>query len=269
MAEDALLAHFAANRPEEMASALSAADQVAVAGFIRDLPAGTDAMVAARLPSWQLTALLATLAPDTIGRMLLAASTDDAVAIVSHLSDSRYPALLEAAPEEQRAALRQLLEFPAHSIASLATTAFVRVSEQTRCRDFGRQLSEGSEPVAGPVVVVDGAGRYLGLVNAHALYRRRNAGRTLGDVAVSVAPLSGAADIATALDSRLWTNYPDLPVVDRQHRLLGVVNRAALLRVAGDREPAPYSVERLFADLAIGYLDTCSRVVESLLGRPR
>lgn len=269
MAEDALLAHFAASRPQEMASALSVADPGAVADFIRDLPAGSDAMIAARLPSWQLTGLLSTLAPDTIGRMLLAASTDDAVAVVSHLSETRYPAILEAAPEQRRAELQQLLEFPAHSIASLATTSFVRVAAHTRCRDFGLQLSEGSEPVAGPVVVVDGAGRYLGMVNPHALYRRRNAGRTLAEVAVAVAPLNGAADIDTALGSRLWASQPELPVVDRQHRLLGVVNRAALLRVAGDREPAPYSVERLFADLAIGYLDTCGRVVESLLGRGR
>jgi len=269
LAEDALLAHFAASRPEEMANALSAADSESLTTFLRDLPAGADAMVAARLPSWQLSHLLHAMAPADIARLLLDASTDDAVAIVAHMPETRYAGVLEAAPENQRDKLGQLLAFPSHSLASLASAAFVRAAGHTPCRDLGRQLSQRSEPVTGPVVIVDASGRYLGLVEAHALYRQRNAGRTLGEVAAPVAPFSGATDIGMALNSRLWARYPDLPVVDHRQRLLGVVNRAALLRVAGSRELEPYSVERLFTDLAIGYLDTCGQVVESLLGRPK
>jgi len=267
--DDPLVLAFAARRPEELAAALADAGTADLADFITSLPRGTDARIAARLPSWQLGGLLSTLHPRAVCSMLLGAAIDDAVAIVAHLPQSAGPAVLAACPEQRRQWLRQLLEYPTHSIASLATTNFIRVAGDVRCASFAEQLAERSEASPEPILVVDAQGHYLGLLSPQTLFRRRNASRNTADIAVAVPPLNGETDAATAMQSRQWAQYTELPVIDRQRRVLGVVSRAALLRVVGDAQPPALTLERLFAELATNYFDTCSHLVETLLGRPR
>ncbi len=266
---DPLLLAFARGRPEELAGILASADLRELSELIASLPAKVAAQVGTRLPSWQLTALLGTLEPGLICQMLVSAATDDAVAIVSHLQESRYSAILEVCPAESRLALRQLFEFPSHSLAALATTRFIRIGSKTSCDEFARQLAYSSDTRPRPLLVVDEQGKYVGLLDLQAALSYKNRSRAVADVANAIEPLSGLTSAETALGSRLWTRYTTLPVVDGRHRLLGVVSRSALQRVAGEDEPADFTTERLFSELAVGYLNTCGRLLESVLGKSR
>ena len=98
-------------------------------------------------------------------------------------------------------------------------------------------------------------------------YAIRNRSRPVEEVASSVEALSGLTSAESALKSRLWMRFTELPVVDNRHRVLGVVSRAKLLRIAGDDSTADFSFERLFTELATGYLNTCGRLLESVLGK--
>jgi Mg/Co/Ni transporter MgtE len=236
---DPLVLRFASARPDELASVLAGADPADIADLFGDLPVKSAATVATRLPSWQLTSLLSSLESEKIAQMLVAASIDDAVSMVSHLPESRYPAILESAGDAGRAELHQLFEYPSHSLASLATTAFIRVSAGTLCAAFCEQLSNSTDTRSRPVE----------------------------DVASSVEALSGLTSAESALKSRLWMRFTELPVVDNRHRVLGVVSRAKLLRIAGDDSTDDFSFERLFTELATGYLNTCGRLLESVLGK--
>lgn len=267
--DDPLLLQFAADRPEELAAVLTGESLEDVCGFISGLPHHSATVVVTRLPSWQLTPLLGVLEAELISRMLTTAATDDAVAIVSHLRESRYADIIDATPEEGRRALRQLFDYPSHSLAALASPGFVRVEADTQCGPFCEQLSSNSDTRPLPVLVVDGQSRYLGRVTLQALYARKNRARTVGEIATAVEPLSGLTSAESALSSRLWMRYTELPVVDGRHRVLGVVTRAALQRVAGETTPAEFNLERMFAELATGYLTTCSRLLESVLGKSR
>lgn len=269
MLDDPLVLAFAATRPDELALLLAGRNLTEVEDLVAALPVEDAAKLASRLPSWQLTGLLGTLDPGLIGRMLEDASVDEAVALVSHLNESRYPAVLAAAPEEVRGTLYQLLQFPSHTLASLVTTEFIRVPADTLCRVFCEQLSASADTRPRPVLVVDKQGHYQGLLRLRAAYARKNRGRPVGQVADAVEPLSGLTDAATALGSRKWADYPELPVVDNRHRILGVVSRSTLERLVRDDRPGSFSLERVLSELAGGYLDTCGRVLESLLGRPR
>lgn len=266
---DPLLLRFAGDRADDVAALLAGAELPELSEFIAALPEATAAKVAARLPSWQLSGLLAVLEPERLSAMINAAPTDGAVALIAHLHESRYEALLAACPEGQRQALRHLLQFPSHSLAALATTDFVRVTSNTLCKTFAEQLADSDNPSFGPVLVVDSKGRYLGMAEVQAVIARRNRSRTAGDVAVKVTPLNGMTDAATALTAREWARHPELPVVDLQHRVLGIVSRDALLRVVGDDAPMNFSLERIVSDLATGYLNICSRMLEAVLGKPR
>jgi Mg/Co/Ni transporter MgtE len=266
---DPLLLQFARTRPDDLAGVLANTDLRGLAEMIADLPADLAASVATRLPSWQLTGLLGALEPEAIAGMLVSATSDDAVAIVSHLQESRYPAILGACPAAKRLSLRQLFDYPSHSLASMATTRFIRVAAKTTCGEFSRQLSYSGDTRQRPVLVVDPQGRYLGMLNLQAVFSVKNRAKTAAEVATHVEPLSGLTSAESALSSRLWTRYNELPVVDARHRLLGVASRAALQRVVGDESAAEFSTERLFSELASGYLNTCGRLLEALLGRTR
>ena len=266
---DPLLLDFASSRPDEFAASLAMANLRELAELILALPTRTATVVATRLPSWQLTGMLGILEPEQVCELLLTARTDDAVAIVSHLQESRYPAILEACPEDRRLTLRQLFDYPSHSLAALAGTGFIRVEAGTSCEEFARQLAVNEDTRPRPVLVVDSQGRYQGLLSVQAAVSRKNRSRSVGEVATQVEPLSGMTSAESALKSRLWTRYTELPVVDGRHRLLGVVSRGTLQRVSDDPSGAEFSTERLFAEMASGYLNTCARLLEAMLGRSK
>lgn len=267
--DDPLLQQFAVDRPDEMAALLAGSDLRELSDLIERLPVDRAACLAARLPSWQLTGLLGNLKPELIARLLQAAQADEAVALVSHLHESRYAGILEAVPPEERWLLNELLEFPSHSVASLVTTGFIRVVAETPCGVFCEQLSANTDTRPRPVLVVDKQGKYRGILSLRAAYARKNRMRSVGEVAIPVEPLNGITDATTALSARQWLKYPELPVVDARHRILGVVSRASLERVVGDVEPLEFNMERVLSELATGYLNTCASVLESLLGRSK
>tara|TARA_R110001599_G_scaffold353881_1_gene602034 strand:+ start:16029 stop:16844 length:816 start_codon:yes stop_codon:yes gene_type:complete len=266
---DPLLLQFASDRPDEMASLLANTELQELSAMLQSLPVASAASLAARLPSWQLSGLLGTVDPALLARMLRAAKTDEAVALVSHLNESRYASILDAVPAPERRSLYELLEFPSYSVASLVTTDFIRVPENTSCRVFCEQLSASTDTSPRPVLVINQQGKYYGILSLTAAYSRRNRARPVGQVATNVEPLNGNTAASTALTARQWMKYSELPVVDSRHRILGVVNRAALERVAGDSTPLEFNFERVLSELASAYLSLCARVLESVLGRPK
>ncbi|GAB3285616.1 magnesium transporter MgtE N-terminal domain-containing protein [Parahaliea aestuarii] len=268
MSLDPLVLAFATSRPRELAVQLADRELAELEAFIAQLPRGTAAALASHLPSWQLTGLMETLPPAQVAALLADASADEAVALAAHLHESRYETVLQAAPEEERGTLYQLLQFPSHTLAALVSSDFIRVADDTLCQEFCEELSGSTDTRAQPVLVVGPQGHYRGLLNLRAAFARKNRGRTVGQVVDNVEPLSGLTDAATALGSRQWADHADLPVVDHQQRVLGVISRAALERVAGETRPGEFGIEKVLTELASGYLNTCGRVMESLLGRP-
>jgi Mg/Co/Ni transporter MgtE len=117
--------------------------------------------------------------------------------------------------------------------------------------------------------VVDGQGRYQGVLSLMTAYLRKNRPRTVGEIAIPLTPLNGRTDAAAALTARSWLQYTELPVVDERHRILGVVSRASLLRVVGEGTPREFTLERLFSELAGAYFNTCGMLLESVMGKPR
>ncbi len=264
---DPLILHFARERPDELAGILSGANLNELVQLLSELPPETAATLSARLPSWQLNGLLGKLQPDIIKHILLRASTSDAVAIVSQLAEYRYPAILEVCDDSEKSRLRKLFDFPSHSLASLVIPQFISVEGNLSCEEFSRRLTQNDDTRPHPIFVVDGQGKYLGRLFAQAIFPIRNRKKPVSEVMTRVEALSGMTSAESALNSRLWTQYLDLAVVDSRHRLLGVVNRSLLQRVAGNHSRTEFSTERLFSELAIDYLNACSQLLESFLGK--
>lgn len=266
---DKLVLQFAASRPDDVATLLADGDPDELLALFLKLPHSTSAALAARLPSWQLSGLLARIEPDHLRAILLAAPADEAVALVAHLHESRYPSLLAASGGQEKRELQRLLAAPSHSVASLATTRFIRVEEQVTCGAFGEQLSRSNETRPRPIIVVDKLNRYKGMVDVLSVYAQKNRAIAVGEIARVIQPLNGVTDAKTALSAVLWLKFNELPVVDNKHRLLGMVSRTSLQRLAGKSPPMEFSLEKVLSEMATAYLATCSSLLEVLLGRSR
>ncbi|MDF1643286.1 MAG: hypothetical protein P1U80_03780 [Pseudomonadales bacterium] len=266
---DPLVLQFASDRPDEMAALLANSELRELSDLLESLPVSIAATFAARLPSWQLTSLLSEIDPALLARLLMAAKTDEAVALVSHLCESRYARVIESVPAPERQPLFELLEFPAYSLASLVTTEFIRVSESTSCEAFCEQLSASDNTHPRPVLVVDQQGKYRGTVSLLAVYARKNRSQLVGQITVPVEPLNGKMPASQAITAKQWMRHAELPVVDSRHRILGVVKRASLERVRSDAAPMEFNVERVLAELASAYLNLCAQILESIFGRSK
>ncbi len=266
---DPLVERFAADKPDEMAVLLANSELRELLPMLESLPVATAVTLAAHLPSWQLTSLLSDIDAALLAKLLVAAQTDEAVALVSHLSDSRYASVIDSVPASQRQPLYELLEFPAYSVASLASTEFIRVLESSSCEALSEQLSNSDNTRPRPVLVVDQQGKYIGMVSLLAVYSRKNGSRLLGQISVPIEPLNGNMAASQAVTAKQWMRHAELPVVDSRYRLLGVVNRASLERVSRDLAPMEFSLERVLSELATAYLNLCARILESVFGRPK
>lgn len=267
--DDPLLYQFATSRPGEMADLLANRDLAELTELIASLPLRAATALATRLPSWQLTRLLATAEPALVAQMLTQADVDEAVALVAHLSELRYGAIIEAAPERERRSINTLLETATSGVASLAKPNFIRVPQDTLCGVFSEQLAASNDTRARLVLVVDNNGKYRGILSLQAVYSHKNRMRQVAEVTTAVDPLNGSTTAITALTARQWMKYAELPVVDARHRILGVVSRAALERVAGDATPREFNLERVISELATHYLNICARVLVAALGKSK
>lgn len=266
---DPLILQFASDKPDEMASLLANSEQRELLQMLESLPVGNAATLTARLPSWQLTSLLSDIDAPFLASLLKAAKTDEAVALVSHLNESRYTSVIDSVPASERQPLYELLEFPAYSVAALTSTEFIRVLESTSCEAFCEQLSNTEDTRPRPVLVVDQQGKYRGMVSLLAVYSRKNCAQLLGQISVPVEPLNGNMAANQAITAKHWMKYAELPVVDNRYRLLGVINRVTLERTKSDFAPTEFSLERMLSELATAYLNLCARILESVFGRPK
>ena len=264
MQSDPLLESFAAARPRELASLLADAEIDEVCELLRQLPEPLAAGLAADLPSRQLARALKALSPTEIGSLLVSASHEDAIALVSLLSEARYSDILQASPTSRRRQLRRLFEFPSHSLGALASPDYIRAIVSMRCDDFLEQLRAHEEFTQQPIYAVDGAGIFKGEINPLAVISRRNQKARLVDIVDHIDPLSSEISAGAALKSRLWARHQYLPVVDGKGHLLGSVRRQTLLKRVPKSRTEVVGLESILTEIAMGYLEFSERMLKLL-----
>jgi Mg/Co/Ni transporter MgtE len=266
MDSDPLLENFAEARPRELALLLADAEVQEVCELLRKLPDPVAAGLAAHLPSRQLSRVLKELAPEEIGLMLVSATHEDAIALVSLLSETRYPDILQASPAGKRKLLQRLFESPSHSLGALASPDYIRADVSMRCDAFLEQLRSHEESEQLPIYAVDDAGVFQGEVNPIAVISRMNQRARLADIVQDTASLSAQLSAGAALKSRLWARHQYLPVVDSKGHLLGSIRRHALLKRVPKSRTETVGLERILTDIALSYFEFCERLLKLLFG---
>src|SRR6478672_9074486 len=152
---------------------------------------------------------------------------DDRADVLEDLEEETADEILSEIPEQAREETERLLAYEPDSAGGLMTTEFVSVSEDERVEDAlagVRRIARGGRREAmHAIYAVDQSGVVRGVMSLHELLAAPE-GALIRDVAweevVTVPPTMDREEVA-----RLTSNYDlvVLPVVDDDHRILGVV----------------------------------------------
>jgi CBS domain-containing protein/sporulation protein YlmC with PRC-barrel domain len=247
-----------------------------LASTLLDLPEGRRLEVAEELPDDRLADaleempeqeqvdLISQLGDERAAHVLDQMEPDDAADLIAQLTTERGEALLELMEPEEADDVRFLLAYGPDTAGGLMTTEPIIVSADATVAE-GLALIRRHElaPALGAAVCVTlppyepPTGRFLGMVHFQRMLRyppHERLGTLLDTSLEPVKPDTSAAEVSRRLASY---DLVQLPVVDEQHRLVGVVTIDDVLDYllpddwrSTNEDPEPGSADLLKTDTA-------------------
>jgi len=266
---DELLLSYAENFPEDFAAGVNMAPTAELVELLRALPRALAVGVLARLPISSLRRANSALG-DEVGQWLNAAGFETKIALLVRLPRGERSALIGAiADRRTQRRIRQTLNFPSHSVGSMVRELPVHVPDDKPLGELLDELREERARTEVPVVLIDGEGRYAGVLDLWRVAMREGDGERCGSFARPVEPLSPEMSLENARELEQWNRRSWLPVVDYGGRLLGYVRRQQVL---GTRETAHTEAEIVrdsIMVLSVRYVDALADMLQRLLGARR
>ncbi len=225
-----LVASYSDLLPADLASAMLELPEERMLEVAEELPDDRLADALEEMPESDQVDLLNHLDDARAADVLDQMQPDDAADLIAQLSDERSEALLELMQPEEAEDVRFLLSYEPETAGGLMTTEPIIVSADATVAE-GLALIRRHElaPAIGAAVCVTlppyepPTGRFLGMVHFQRMLRYPPSERlgTLLDQNLEPVPATAsAAQVARTLASY---NLVSLPVVDENHRLVGVV----------------------------------------------
>jgi magnesium transporter len=219
--------------PEEVANLLETIENEWRADFVGELDPEQAADYIQTLPHDEAADLLEEMDPD------------DAADVFAELPETEAELILFQMEPDEAAELSELASFPPESAGGIMTPAFVAISPTLRSDQAVvalRKVAEEAETIY-YVYVIDEYQRFLGVLPLHRLVLSRPE-TPVGDLMVTDTVFSRALDDQEQV-ARLITDYNLLavPVVDEDHRLIGIVTQDDIADVL--EAEATEDIERL------------------------
>jgi CBS domain-containing protein/sporulation protein YlmC with PRC-barrel domain len=225
-----LIATYSELKPADLASTLLDLPQQRMLEVAEELPDDRLADVLEEMPESDQVQILGQLDDDRAADVLDQMQPDDAADLIAQLSDERGEHLLELMQPEEADDVRMLLSYAPDTAGGLMTTEPIIVSADATVAE-GLALIRRHElaPALGAAICVTlppyepPTGRFLGMVHFQRMLRYPPHVRlgTLLDLGLEpVTAQTSAAEVSRILASY---NLVSVPVVDDNHRLVGVV----------------------------------------------
>lgn len=225
-----LVASYADMLPADLASAMLDLPEQRMLEVAEELSDDRLADVLEEMPEDEQVDILNQLDDDRAADVLDQMQPDDAADLIAHLSDERGEALLELMEPEEAEDVRFLLSYAPDTAGGLMTTEPIIVSADATVAE-GLALIRRHElaPALGAAICVTlppyepPTGRFLGMVHFQRMLRYPPNERLGTLLDQSLEPVQ--ADTSAAEVSRILASYNlvSVPVVDENHRLVGVV----------------------------------------------
>ena len=225
-----LVASYADMLPADLASAMLDLPEQRMLEVAEELSDDRLADVLEEMPEDEQVDILNQLDDDRAADVLDQMQPDDAADLIAHLSDERGEALLELMEPEEAEDVRFLLSYAPDTAGGLMTTEPIIVSADATVAE-GLALIRRHElaPALGAAICVTlppyepPTGRFLGMVHFQRMLRyppNERLGTLLDQSLEPVQANTSAAEVSRILASY---NLVSVPVVDENHRLVGVV----------------------------------------------
>ncbi len=225
-----LVASYADLLPADLASAMLDLPEQRMLEVAEELSDDRLADVLEEMPENEQVDILNQLDDDRAADVLDQMQPDDAADLIAHLSDERGETLLDLMEPEEAEDVRFLLSYAPDTAGGLMTTEPIIVSADATVAE-GLALIRRHElaPALGAAICVTlppyepPTGRFLGMVHFQRMLRYPPNERLGALLDPSLEPVR--ADTSAAEVSRILASYNlvSVPVVDENHRLVGVV----------------------------------------------
>ncbi|MBB5633847.1 CBS domain-containing protein/sporulation protein YlmC with PRC-barrel domain [Cryobacterium mesophilum] len=225
-----LLATFEDLLPADLANALLDLPEARMLEVAEELSDERLADVLEEMPESEQVDILAHLEDDRAADVLDQMQPDDAADLIAQLSEERGEALLDLMQPEEAEDVRMLLAYAPDTAGGLMTTEPVIVSSDTTVAEALALIRrQDLAPALGAAVCVTlppyepPTGRLLGMVHFQQMLRYPPMERLGTLIDQKLDPVR--ADTSAAEVSRILASYDlvSVPVVDENHRLVGVV----------------------------------------------
>jgi CBS domain-containing protein len=225
-----LVASYADMLPADLANAMLDLPEQRMLEVAEELSDDRLADVLEEMPENEQVDILGHLDDDRAADVLDQMQPDDAADLIAHLTEERGEALLELMEPEEADDVRFLLAYAPDTAGGLMTTEPIIVSADATVAE-GLALIRRHElaPALGAAICVTlppyepPTGRFLGMVHFQRMLRYPPNERLGTIIDSSLEPVR--ADTSAAEVSRILASYNlvSVPVVDENHRLVGVV----------------------------------------------
>jgi CBS domain-containing protein len=225
-----LIATYSELRPADLASALLDLPDDRMLEVAEELDDERLADVLEELPEEEQIDIIAELDDERAAEVLDLMEPDDAADLMANLPEGRSEAILDLMDEEEAEDIRMLMQFDEFTAGGLMTTEpIICAADATVAEAMALIRKKDVSPVLAASVFVTlppyetATGRYLGTVHFQKMLRYPPHERLSVLLDVELEPVK--ADTHISVIHRTFANYNlvALPVVDDEHRLIGVV----------------------------------------------
>jgi len=252
---DTLSFAFLESHPADAARVLERLAPQNVSALLSDVPLRLAAPVLRLMLPPFVARCLEPLGDETVSGLLRSMGPQAGVAVLHYLPQARRHAVLSQLPTGMGMAFRLLLGYPQDAVGAWMDPRVVVLAGDTPAESALRRLREAQGEIDAVVFVVGAGQRLLGLADLPELFRaapETALSRLMRPVRFT---LPARASIHGVADHAGWDDFQMLPVVERDDRFVGALDRGVMARaVLRDRQVQPQGgLGNVFANLAGGY----------------
>ena len=225
-----LIASYSELRPADLANALLDLSDERMLEVAEELDDERLADLLEELPEEEQLDIMKELDDERAAEVLDLMEPDDAADLMANLPEARTEAIFELMDEEEADDIRMLMQFDEFTAGGLMTTEpIICAADMTVAEAMAQIRRKEISPVLAAQVFITlppyevATGRYLGVVHFQKMLRRPPHERLGSMLDTELEPLKPHTHISVIHRTLATYNLVALPVVDDQHRLIGVV----------------------------------------------
>ena len=252
--EQQLLARFATDHPQEVASTLAAMSHREATLVLGDLAPAVAAGLLHYLPSLSAALALEQLAAEEAAAILIAVRPDIAAAILRATPSERRSAVVDHFPSRLQAVIANLLIYAEDTAGALMDPQVTTAFEQEPVRQVLARLQRNPEHALYYLYVIADNQRLVGVVNMRELMSARPDASLASVCTRNVASIAASATWQTVVGHPAWGSVHALPVVDEAGQFVGVLRYETARALERRRASAAQTDSGLQTASALGEL---------------